>query len=234
MTLNALYLIPTTLGEQNPLEVLPQQVISVINKTNHYIVENEKNARRFIKKICPEKNQSDLTFFTLNKHTDPKDHLSFLKPIEQNHDIGIISDAGVPGIADPGAEMVLLAHQKGIAVHPLVGPSSILLAVMASGMNGQSFAFNGYLPIDKQERKKNIKELESRAKRFNQTQVFMETPYRNSKMIDDILQHANTSTLLTIACDITLETEIIKTQTITDWKKEKLNFHKRPCIFCLY
>lgn len=230
----ALFLIPTTLGDQNPLQVLPQQVISTIQEVDYYIVENEKNARRFIKKITPEKIQADLKIFVLNKHTNPKEYDSFLHPIEVGHSVGIISDAGVPGVADPGAEIILLAHQKNIIVHPLVGPSSILLAVMASGMNGQSFAFNGYLPIDKQERKKSLKELENRAKRFNQTQVFMETPYRNNTMIEDILNYNSSSTLLTIACDITLESESIKTQSIADWKKEKINFHKRPCIFCIY
>ncbi|APD05814.1 16S rRNA (cytidine(1402)-2'-O)-methyltransferase [Flavobacteriaceae bacterium UJ101] len=230
----ALFLIPTTLGEQDPFQVLPQQVISTIQKVDYYIVENEKNARRFIKKVAPEKVQADLKLFVLNKHTNPKDHASFLQPIEAGHSIGIISDAGVPGVADPGAEIISLAHQKNITIHPLVGPSSILLAVMASGMNGQSFAFNGYLPIDKQERKKAIKELENRAKRFNQTQVFMETPYRNNKMIEDVLNYGSSSTLFTIACDITLESEFIKTQSLQSWKREKLDFHKRPCIFCIY
>lgn len=229
-----LFLIPTTLGEQNPLYVLPQQVVSIIKKTHYFIVENEKNARRFIKKTTPEKTQADLHLYVLNKNTTPKEYASFLEPIEKGHSIGIISDAGVPGIADPGAEIVSLAHQKGIIVHPLVGPSSIILAIMASGMNGQNFAFNGYLPIDKQERKKSIKELESKAKRFNQTQVFMETPYRNNAMIEAILNHGFSSTLLTIACDITLKSEFIKTQSINDWKKEKINFHKRPCVFCIY
>lgn len=230
----SLYLIPTTLGEQNPFLVIPEQVITVIEQTLYFIVENEKNARRFIKKVCPEKVQADLTIFTLNKRTAPTEHLSFLKPIEEGHSIGVITDAGAPGIADPGAEIVALAHQKNIVVHPLVGPSSILLAVMASGMNGQSFAFNGYLPIDKNERKKAIKDLENRAKLLNQTQVFMETPYRNNALIENLLQYGNGSTLLTIACDITLESEFIKTQTIADWKKQKINIHKRPCIFCLF
>ncbi len=230
----SLYLIPTTLGEQNPFKVLPEQVITIIEQTHYFIVENEKNARRFIKKVCPEKVQADLTIFTLNKRTSPAEHLSFLKPIEEGYSIGVITDAGAPGIADPGAEIVALAHQKNIIVHPLVGPSSILLAVMASGMNGQSFAFNGYLPIDKNDRKKAIKDLENRAKLLNQTQVFMETPYRNNALIENLLQYGNGSTLLTIACDITLESEFIKTQTIADWKKQKINIHKRPCIFCLF
>ncbi len=229
-----LYLIPTTLGEQNPLLVLPQQVLEIINLTNHFIVENEKNARRFIKKVNPDKNQNNLIFYTLNKHTNPKDYSSFLEPISKGNPVGIISDAGVPGIADPGAEIVQLAHQKNITVKPLVGPSSILLAVMASGLNGQSFAFSGYLPIDNQERKKSIKELENKAKHYNQTQVFMETPYRNTKLIEDILKYGSTATQLTIACDITLDTESIQTKTLAEWKKTKFNFHKRPCIFCIY
>lgn len=230
----SLYLIPTTLGEQNPLQVLPEHTIRIIEQTQYFIVENEKNARRFIKKVCPEKVQADLKIVTLNKRTNPTDYLSFLAPIQDGHSIGIITDAGAPGIADPGAEIVALAHQKNITVHPLVGPSSILLAVMASGMNGQSFAFNGYLPIDKNERKKAIKELENRAKHLNQTQVFMETPYRNDALMENLMQYGNDTTLLTIACDITLESEFIKTQSIADWKKQKIKLHKRPCIFCLY
>lgn len=230
----ALFLIPTTLGEQNPFQVLPEQVISTIKQLNYYIVENEKNARRFIKKIYPEKKQSEITLFILNKHTDAKEHITFLTPIEQGYSVGIISDAGTPGIADPGADIVLLAHQKNITVHPLVGPSSILLAVMASGMNGQNFAFNGYLPINHHERKKTLKELVFRAKKFNQTQVFIETPYRNNNLIASILYTCPASTLLTVACNITLSSEWIKTQTISEWKQQSFDFHKKPCVFCIY
>lgn len=228
-----IFLIPTTLGEQNPFQVLSPQVIETIAATQYFIVENEKTARRFIKKVCPEKVISELTLFPLNKRIDFQEYKNYLNPIEEGFNIGIISEAGVPGVADPGAEIVALAHQKDIKVSPLVGPSSILLAIMASGLNGQSFAFNGYLPIDKNERKNAIKNLEQRAKQLNQTQLLMETPYRNMQLFQDFLSFCHPQTQLTIACDITLETEYIQTKTIENWKKQNLKLDKRPCIFAL-
>jgi len=229
-----LFLIPTALGEKNVSQVLSQQIFSRVQQLNYFIVENEKNARRFIKTVCPEKSQAKLKFFTINKHIDRTLYDSYFEPIKNGHSIGLISDAGAPAVADPGAEIVLLAHQKNVLVRPLAGPSSILLALMSSGMNGQNFAFNGYLPIENQERRKTIKELEARARRFNQTQIFMETPYRNDQLIADILMQCAPNTLLTIACDITQPQEYIKTQRIIKWRREKISFHKRPCIFCLY
>ena len=180
-----LYLIPTTLGDNEPLEVLPISVKKIIEQTNVYIVENEKTARRFIKKISSGKSQSSLQIFPLNKFTDASILPEFLEPCLKGIHVGLLSEAGCPGIADPGADIVRLAHQKNIKVVPLVGPSSILMAMMSSGMNGQSFTFNGYLPIDKNERKNEIKRLERLSFEQNQSQIFIETPYRNNKMLEE-------------------------------------------------
>src|SRR6188768_101330 len=232
--LGKLYLIPTTMGESDPMDVLPQTVKRSIDFIDYYIVENEKTARKSIKAVSPEKKQSELVLFTLNKRTEPSEHLDFIKPLLEGKNMGIMSEAGCPGIADPGAVIVKLAHEKGIQVVPLVGPSSILLALMASGMNGQSFAFNGYLPIDKSEKKSALKSLEKLSGDKNQSQAFIETPYRNNKMLEDILQILNPSTYLCVACDITLPTEFIKTQRVSDWKKTKVDLHNRPAIFIVH
>lgn len=233
-TFGKLYLIPTTLGENDPMEVLPISVKDFINKTNYFIVENEKTARRFIKKISPSKSQQDLRLETLNKHTAPEQLSDYLKPCLEGNDVGIISEAGCPGVADPGAEMVALAHQTGIQVVPMVGPSSILLALMASGMNGQSFAFNGYLPIDKTDKKKALKQLEKRSIDLGQSQIFMETPYRNNKLLQDLTSILQPHTLLTVATDITLAQEFIKTKTVKQWRTSTVDLHKRPTIFVLH
>lgn len=233
-TFGKLYLIPTTLGENDPMEVLPISVKDFIDKTNYFIVENEKTARRFIKKISPSKSQQDLRLETLNKHTAPEQLSDYLKPCLEGNDVGIISEAGCPGVADPGAEMVALAHQTGIQVVPMVGPSSILLALMASGMNGQSFAFNGYLPIDKTDKKKALKQLEKRSIDLGQSQIFMETPYRNNKLLQDLTSILQPHTLLTVATDITLAQEFIKTKTVKQWRTSTVDLHKRPTIFVLH
>lgn len=229
-----LYLIPTTLGDTEPLEVLPLSIKRVIENTTHFIVENEKTARRFIKRITPNKPQPSLILYTLNKYTGPEEFNSYLKPCLEGQDIGIISEAGCPGIADPGADIVALAHQKSIKVVPLVGPSSILLAMMGSGMNGQSFAFTGYLPIDKNERRKEIKNLERRSREFQQSQAFIETPYRNNKLLGDLIQGLKPDTRLCIATDITLASEYIVTKPIAEWKKSHPDLHKRPAIFIIH
>lgn len=229
-----LYLIPTTLGDNEPLNVLPISVKNLIDSTTYFIVENEKTARRFIKKISPEKSQQTLNLVTLNKHTPIEDLPSFIQPCFEGFDIGIISEAGCPGVADPGAEIVAIAHQKGIRVIPMVGPSSILLALMASGMNGQSFAFNGYLPIDKSEKKKALKQLEKRSSELDQSQIFMETPYRNDKLLKDLISILQPHTRLTIATDITLSQEYINTKTVQQWKSTVVDLHKRPTIFILH
>lgn len=229
--IGTLYLIPTTLGENEPLEVLPLSVKKIIEDCSFFIVENEKTARRFIKKICPKKVQGDLKIETLNKFTDIALLPTFLNPCLEGKNVGVISEAGCPGIADPGADIVSIAHKKGISVTPLVGPSSILMSLMASGFNGQSFAFNGYLPIDNQERNKSIKQLEQLALQNDQTQLFIETPYRNNAMFDSLVKQLHSSTNLCIACDISLANAFIKTAPISHWRKNKPELHKRPCMF---
>ncbi|WP_062060548.1 SAM-dependent methyltransferase [Aquimarina longa] len=228
-----LYLIPTRLGDDMPLEVLPISIKKVLEQVNHYIVENEKPARRFIKKVSPSKSQRAITINTVNKYTDTSEIPDYLIPCLNGEPIGLLSDAGCPGIADPGAEVIKIAHEKGITVTPLVGPSSIVLAMMSSGMNGQNFTFNGYLPIDKNERKSTIKYLEKISLEKNQSQIFIETPYRNDKMFADLTTILHPSTRLCIACDITLTTEFIATKTIEKWKKEIVNLHKRPTIYII-
>jgi len=228
-----LYLIPTTLGENEPLEVMPYSVKKMVELIDHYIVENEKSARRFIKKITPKKSQPSLTIMKLDKYAEELETRTFLDACDRGISVGLLSEAGVPAVADPGATIVKLAHEKGIKVVPLVGPSSILMALMASGMNGQNFAFNGYLPIDNSERKKAIKDLEKLSKEKNQSQIFIETPYRNEKMFTDLKATLTPGTLLCIAVDITLPDEYIKTYSITEWKRQSPDLHKRPAIFII-
>ncbi|HET8855114.1 MAG TPA: SAM-dependent methyltransferase [Salinimicrobium sp.] len=226
-----LYLLPTTLGEHTALDVLPVSVKEVIERTDDFIVENEKTARRFIKNLLPSKAQPSLRINLLNKFTEPSEFSGFLKPCREGNDVGLISEAGCPGIADPGAEIVSLAHREKIRVVPMVGPSSILLAMMSSGLNGQSFTFNGYLPIDKAGRKNDIKNLERLSGERNQAQIFIETPYRNQKMLEDLIQFLNPGTRLCIARDITQTSELIITKTVSQWKKTRIDLHKKPCIF---
>lgn len=222
------------MGESEPMDVLPQTVKRAIGFIDDYIVENEKTARKFIKSIDPEKVQATLRLHALNKHTEISEHNKMIQPCMEGHHIGLMSEAGCPGIADPGAVIVKLAHEKGIQVVPLVGPSSILLAMMGSGMNGQSFTFNGYLPIEKAEKKSTLKNLEKLSSDKNQSQIFIETPYRNNKLLEDILQALQPSTHLCIAADITLPTEYIKTLRVQDWKKIKIDLHNRPTIFIIH
>ena len=229
-----LYLIPTTLGDSEPLEVLPISVKQVVEKIDYFIVENEKSARRFIKKITPRKSQASLQIFILDKFTDEIESQHYLDVCAEGRNIGLLSEAGVPAIADPGALMVQLAHKKNIKVVPLVGPSSVVMAMMSSGLNGQNFAFNGYLPIDKMARKKSIKQLERLSFEKNQSQLFIETPYRNEKMFNDLLRTLSINTQLCVAVDITLSTEYIKTQSVRDWKDDKVALHKRPAIFIIH
>lgn len=228
-----LYLIPNRLGDSPPLEVLPLSIRKMISEINHYIVENEKVARHFIKKIVPSKSQPNLEFKLLNKFTSDLEIPNFLDPCEQGINMGLLSDAGCPGVADPGALVVALAHQKNIQVIPLVGPSSILLAMMSSGLNGQSFTFHGYLPIDHQERKSFVKKIEKASIEHNQAQIFIETPYRNNKLLISLISTLQASTRISVAADLTLATEFIKTQTAAEWKKTSLDLHKRPTIFII-
>ena len=229
-----LYIIPTTLGDNDPMEVLPYLVKEVIEKLDCFIVENEKTARKFIKRIVPGKSQPSLTLFSLDKYADSIEVSTYLDICATGVSVGLLSEAGVPAIADPGAEIVKMAHQKNLRVIPLVGPSSIILAMMASGFNGQNFAFNGYLPIEASERKDAIKSLEKLSREKNQSQIFIETPYRNEKLFNDLKSTLNPATKLCVACDITLSSEYIKTLEIKDWKNEHPDLHKRPAIFIIH
>ncbi|WP_203293070.1 SAM-dependent methyltransferase [Luteirhabdus pelagi] len=228
-----LYLIPTTLGDSPPLEVLPLMAKKAVEHIDHYIAEHEKNARRFIKSIVPKKSQPNLHIQLINKFTEPTDIPNMLQPCHEGFDVGVLSDAGCPGIADPGASVVAQAHIQGVKVVPLVGPSSILLGMMASGFNGQNFAFNGYLPIDKKERKHAIKRLEKRSGDEDQSQAFIETPYRNNQMLESLVQTLHPDTRICVACDITLPTEDIKTLTASQWKQKKTDLNKRPALFII-
>ncbi|HET6559927.1 MAG TPA: SAM-dependent methyltransferase [Prolixibacteraceae bacterium] len=228
-----LYMIPTTLGETSFERVLPSDLKELISSISVFIVENIRTARRFLKKVNPAIVIDDLTFFELNQHTDKKDIGRFLEPHQQGLDIGIISEAGCPGIADPGADVVRIAHTKDIQVVPLVGPSSILLALMASGMSGQNFAFNGYLPVKNPEKSQQIKMLERRMQSEGQTQVFIEAPYRNLQLLDELIRTCDPQTLLCIAADITLDTEFIRTKPISFWKSHIPDIQKRPAIFLI-
>ncbi len=229
-----LYLIPTSLGETDLDRILPAYNNEIVNRLDFFIVEDVRTARRFLKKINPATDIDSKTFYVLNQHTRPEEISGFLKPLSEGREVGVISEAGCPAIADPGADVVAIAQEKGFKVVPLVGPSSILLALMASGFNGQSFAFNGYLPVQPADRTKAIKRLENRAHNEKQSQIFIETPYRNMKMLQDIISVCQPSTRLCIAADITLETEFIHTKTVNDWKKQLPDLNKRPCIFILY
>ncbi len=230
-----LFLIPNTLGENAPDEVIPQKVIETAKRLRHFIVEDVRTVRRYLRRIDRTFPIDDSQFFELNQHTDRSKIEPYLKPLLDGNDMGIISEAGCPAVADPGADIVALAHRKGIRVVPLVGPSSILLAQMASGFNGQSFAFVGYLPIEAAERQKRLRKLEHRAKEENQTQLFIETPYRNMKLFDELTATLKGDTRLCIACDITLESEYIETRTIGEWKQKKpQDLNKRPTIFGIF
>ena len=230
----ALYLIPNLLGETPVEQVLPAYNHEIIMGIRHFIVEDVRTARRFLKQVDRSIDIDQLTFYTLNKHTKPDEISGMLKPLEEGNPMGVISEAGCPAVADPGADVVAIAQRKGLQVVPLVGPSSIILAVMGSGFNGQSFAFNGYLPIEPDERIKTLKKLEQRAYTENQTQLFIETPYRNAKMMGDILKACRPQTHLCIAAGLTTKDEYIKTRTVKEWNGKLPALEKIPCIFLIY
>lgn len=230
----ALYLLPVTLGDTPIEKVLPAYNREIISGIKYFIVEDVRSARRFLKKVDSAICIDELTFYTLNKHTSPEDISGYLKPLLEGHSMGVISEAGCPAVADPGADVVAIAQRRNLKVVPLVGPSSIILSVMGSGFNGQSFAFHGYLPIDPAERTKRLKELETRVYAENQTQLFIETPYRNQKMLEEILKTCRPQTKLCIAANITCEGEYIKTNSIKDWKGHLPELNKIPCIFLIY
>lgn len=230
------YLVPSFLSETNSKDNFPVVNNELIYSLNIFIVENLRTARRFLRKIGYKKDFGEVKFYELNKHTDTTEINKFLDPALKGDNIGLISEAGTPCVADPGSEIVMLAHRLSIDIIPLVGPSSIILALMASGFNGQSFVFHGYLPIDKKQRSSRIKELENNAYKLQQTQIFIEAPYRNNQLFQSILENCSEETLVCIAVDITnTETEFIKTKNVKDWKKNKLpDLHKKPVVFLLY
>jgi len=228
-----LYLIPTILGKETQETTLPSTILKSIKEIDIFIVENLRTARRHIKKIYREKDIDATTFYSYGKHDTLSLEEDFLPHILSGQNVGLLSEAGLPCIADPGSKIVEYAHNFQIDVVPFVGPSSILLALMASGMNGQNFAFTGYLPIDKSDRTRALRHLESLTKKTGQTQIFMETPYRNHQLFDTIIKVCSNNTKLCIASDITLPSENIKTKTIAEWKQEKININKKPAIFLI-
>ena len=230
----ALYLIPVTLGDTPHEQVLPAYNREIISQIHHFIVEEVRTARRFLRRMDPAFDIDGSTFYPMGKHADENKYASYLRPLEQGLPVGVISEAGCPAVADPGADVVAIAQHRGFRVVPLVGPSSMIMAVMSSGLSGQSFAFNGYLPIDLAERQKRLKQLESRAIAEHQTQLFIETPYRNQKLFEAILSVCRPQTRLCIAAGITTPDEWIHTHTIAEWKRQSLpDLSHIPAIFLI-
>lgn len=234
MQKGTLFLIPVPLADDAAAKSFTPYLIDTINEIDTYIVENEKTARKFLKLAGLKRPQSELIIHDYGKHQRNQSLVPFFKELNTGKNVGLMSEAGCPGIADPGADIVADAHKRGIKVVPLVGPNSILLALMASGFNGQSFAFHGYLPIDKLQRARRIKELESLSQHQRQTQIFMETPFRNNHLLEDVLKNTQAQTLLCIASNLNSETEYVKTLTTAQWRKERIDLHKKPTIFVLY
>jgi len=234
MALGTLYMVPVTLGDDNLSYVIPADVMQLVQNLEYFVVENEKSARRFLGSVKTHKPVRELNFQLLNEHSAEKDLPALIAPLLAGHNVGMLSEAGCPGIADPGALLATLAHKKNIRVTPLVGPSSILLGLMASGFNGQQFTFLGYLPSDKAARVNKLKEIEKQSQFLNETQIFIETPYRNQHMLEDILASCAANTKLCIAKNVSLETEFVVSKTIAEWKKTELpDLHKQPTVFLL-
>ncbi len=229
-----LYMIPSLLGDSDPTMVLPAGLTHIINSVDGFVVENEKTARGFLKKVGIAKPLQEVTLYPLNKHTTETETLDYLQLLLSGQSLGLVSEAGCPGVADPGAALVSLAQSQRVRVVPVTGPSSILLALMASGMNGQSFAFNGYLPVDKHERVKALRTLELESKRKQQTQIFIETPYRNRQVMEAMMQALTPDTHMCVAANITLPEEYIVTRTVGDWKKNLPDIHKQPAVFLIH
>lgn len=233
MNKGKLYLIPSPLGDNDPAEVIPGPVLGLLQGFRTFVVEETRTARRYLSRAGMKGRISELEFHELNEHTAPEQTESYLKLFENGNDVALISEAGLPAVADPGARLVALAHRHGIEVVPCVGPSSLMLALMASGMNGQSFAFCGYLPAKPDERKQQLKAIEKIASGTGQSQIFIETPYRNDAMLKDILEVCMPGTKLCIAADITLPDASIRTMTVAEWRKEGTVIGKRPCVFII-
>jgi 16S rRNA (cytidine1402-2'-O)-methyltransferase len=234
MGAGTLYLVPSDLGAPEPAGMLPTATRAIVHRVRHFIAENPKTARRFLKAVGYPHPLRDTVFDVLDEHTPASALGALLAPLERGVDVALVSEAGCPGVADPGANLVRLAHSHGIRVVPLVGPSAILLALMASGMNGQRFTFHGYLPASADERRRHITQLENRSAREDATQMFIETPYRNEALLDALLQTCRDETLLCIAADLTGATEFVRTQTIARWKRNRLDLKRRPAVFLLY
>lgn len=229
-----LFLIPAYLSEESPIDYFAPSIKEYILKTDYFFVENEKTARKVIKFFAPEKKQSDLKLFLLDKYSESVDLKEAQKLMKSGQDFGLLSEAGLPCIADPGNLMVKWCHENNIKVIPINGPSSIILALISSGFNGQEFTFHGYLPIDKEQKKKQILFLENQVQKSGYSQIFMETPYRNNQLLEDLIKFLNPNTKLCIAANINHPTEeFIKTQKISDWKNKKPEFHKIPAVFVL-
>ncbi len=235
MNKGKLYLIPTTLGETDRLDkVLPEYNKEIIHHLDEFIVEQLRTARRFLRKTGHPLPIDEMKFYELNKHTSEMEVNAYLNPVMSGKSMGLLSEAGTPCVADPGSVIVQMAHEKNIEVVPLVGPNSIILALMASGFNGQNFVFHGYLPVDKQPLVKKLREMEAASRNLHQTQIFIETPYRNRQLMEKMTEVCHPDTRLCVARDLTLESEWIKTLTIASWKKETVDLHKKPTVFLLY
>ncbi len=234
MATGTLYLVPSDLGAPDPAAVLPAATAGVVHRVRHFVAENPKTARHFLKSVGYPHALRETTFEVLDEHTPAAALAGLLAPLEEGVDVALVSDAGCPGVADPGANLVRLAHTRGIRVVPLVGPSAILLALMASGMNGQRFAFHGYLPVDSDERRKRIAQLETQATRDDATQIFIETPYRNEALFDALTQTCRDDTLLCIAAELTGASEFVRTQPVAKWKRDRPDLKRRPAVFLLY
>lgn len=233
MSAGKLYLIPSPLGEYDPAEVIPAPVLERVRSLKTFVVEEVRTARRYLSAAGLRGHIQELSFHTLNEHTAPEEVEALAALFDDGNDVGLISEAGLPAVADPGAQLVALCHRRGIAVVPLVGPSSLMLALMASGLDGQHFAFRGYLPAKTEERRAAIRQLEKDSLSRHETEIVIETPYRNDALLTDILSCCRGSTLLTIAADLTLPDALIRTRSVAEWKKQPLQIGKRPCVFLL-
>lgn len=233
MSKGRLLLIPSPLGDNDPLEVIPGPVLDALQSISTFVVEEVRTARRYLSKAGLKGKIGDLEFHQLNEHTTPAEVESYLSLFDDGRDVGLITEAGLPAVADPGAQLVALCHCHGIEVVPFVGPSSLMLALMASGLNGQSFAFLGYLPAKTEERRAALRNIEKRSSAANQTQIFIETPYRNDSLFKDILSSCQGRTRITVAANITMPDAYIRTLSVAQWKKENLVIGKRPCVFLL-
>lgn len=231
--LGELYLIPTLLGETSIDSSLPGLITNIVSRLSHFVVEEEKTARRFIKQLCPDRVIRDLKFRALNEHTRREEYPELLAPLREGHDIGVISEAGCPAIADPGSDLVSLAHEMGARVRPLVGPCSMILALMASGFHGQRWRFVGYAPIDEGERRKFIRELEEQVQAFNETQILMDTPYRNQKLLEDLLATCRPETKVCVASALTTDAETIRVRSVKGWRASGEGVERVPTIFLL-